>query len=302
MRRFGGLRTLMPITHWTFLFGALALAGVPIWAGFFSKDAILAAVYDQGHAALNHAPMYEWLAYAAFFTALLTALYTFRAFFTTFYGELEVPPEAGHHAHESPSVIAWPLIVLATTTVLVGWLFGTPAKLSEGFAKLLSTTPSLAAEMERAGGEELAPARSEAAEVERPQAEHGESHALVATISVILALGGIALAAFFYLGETREAEVLSKTWIMRPLVALSQNKFYFDELYTVLVVWPGLSIAAICYWLDRWLVDGLVNFVGRVPRAVGTALRGMQSGLVQLYALLMVLGLATLLASVLFRG
>jgi NADH-quinone oxidoreductase subunit L len=303
MRRFGGLRKLMPITHWTFLFGALALAGVPIWAGFFSKDAILDAVYDAGHTDLHAARVYEWLAYAAFFTAFLTALYTFRAFFMTFYGELEVPPEAGHHAHESPMPITGPLVILAATTVLVGWLFGSPADLTKGFARLLAATPSLAAQRAATESVEIAPASNiNGIEAERAPAGHGASHTLVATISVVLALAGIGLAAFFFLGDQREAEALAKTGPARPFYLLSQRKFFFDEIYTALVVWPGLAIAGVCYWLDRWLVDGLVDVVGRVPRAVGAALRGMQSGLVQLYALLMVLGLATLLASVLFRG
>jgi NADH-quinone oxidoreductase subunit L len=302
MRRFGGLRKLMPITHWTFLFGALALAGVPIWAGFFSKDAILAAVYDEGHAQVQNAPVYEWLAYAAFFTAFLTAVYTFRAFFMTFYGELETPPEAGDHAHESPAVMTGPLVILAVATVLVGWIFGTPAGLTEGFAGLLATTPSLAAEMESVPLEESAAAASaEGREVEHATGGHA-SHTLVAAISVALAAAGILLAAFFFLGDRREVEALAGTWIARPFHLLSEHKFFFDELYAVLIVWPCRAIAGLSFWLDRWLVDGLVDLVGRMPRAVGTLLRGMQSGLVQLYALLMVLGLATLLASVLWRG
>jgi NADH-quinone oxidoreductase subunit L len=301
MRRFGGLRKLMPITHWTFLFGALALAGVPIWAGFFSKDAILAAVFDKGHRAEQYTDAYELLAYAAFFTAFLTALYTFRAFFMTFYGEIEVPPEAGHHAHESPIVIAGPLVILAATTILVGWLFGTPASLTTGFAKLLASTPSLAAGLDRRQPEELGTARVAESETENAPAAHGASHAMVATTSVVLALAGIGLSAFFFLGDQREAEALSKAWIAKPFYLLSQRKFFFDELFTATVVWPGLAIAGVCNWLDRWCLDGVVSVVGRIPRAVGAALRGMQSGLVQLYALLMVLGMATLLASVLFR-
>jgi NADH-quinone oxidoreductase subunit L len=300
MRRFGGLRKLLPVTHWTFLFGALALAGVPVWAGFFSKDAIVAAVYDQGHEELYYAPVYEWLAYAAFFTAFLTAMYTFRAFFMTFYGDLQTPPEAGHHAHESPSSMVGPLLILAASTVLVGWVFGASADPATGFARLLASTPSLAAEVDT-NVQDLAAASSlEGSEVPHAPEEHG-AHTLVATISVALAGAGILLAAFFYLGSTREAAALAKSRVLRPFYLLSKHKFFFDELYTAMVVWPGLALARLSDWLDRWLVDGLVNVVGRVPRTVGVVLRGMQSGLVQLYALLMVLGLATLLASVLWR-
>jgi NADH-quinone oxidoreductase subunit L len=97
MRRFGGLRRLMPVTHGTFLFGCLALAGVVPFAGFWSKDAILAAAYEKG----AHDDLFYALYWGGLIVALMTAIYTFRAFFLTFYGPERIPHEAGHHAHES---------------------------------------------------------------------------------------------------------------------------------------------------------------------------------------------------------
>jgi NADH-quinone oxidoreductase subunit L len=108
MRQFGGLRRLMPYTHWTFFIGCLALAGIPPLAGFWSKDAVLAAVHERMH---DHV-VYEWLYYGALLTAFLTAFYTFRAFALTFYGPLRVPAAAADHAHESPPVMTLPLVVL----------------------------------------------------------------------------------------------------------------------------------------------------------------------------------------------
>src|SRR5262249_32707573 len=115
MRRFGGLRKVLPVTHITFLCGALALAGVPLLSGVVSNDSILGAVVGAG----------EWAGYYVLFavalaTAGLTAFYTFRAYFLTFHGPTVIPPEAGEHAHESPPVMTVPLIVLAVGAVLAG--------------------------------------------------------------------------------------------------------------------------------------------------------------------------------------
>ena len=131
-------------------------------------------MYDRGHAGGPYAVWFEWLAYVGFFTALLTAIYTFRAFFRTFFGELRVPTEAGHHAHESPWTMAGPLLILAACAALVGF-FGS------GVEGLLGHTPSLAAEIVQGP-----------AMVEGAGESHG-SHTLVATVSTILALSGIAI-------------------------------------------------------------------------------------------------------------
>ncbi|HZN32452.1 MAG TPA: NADH-quinone oxidoreductase subunit L [Pirellulaceae bacterium] len=368
MRQFSGLRRLMPWTYVTFFFGCVALAGVPPFAGFWSKDAVLAAVHDKVHAIEHeldhrHQPphgeaaaarplhnwseaeltrsrlVYQWLYYGAVATAFLTAFYTFRAFALTFHGPLQIPAQAGHHAHESPPVMVTPLAVLAVCSILVGMYciadrrnFGTNI-----LVDFLSHTPSLAA-----GAISLTKVEP-------------AFHVQVAAVSTIAAIAGIGLALFFYLGERSEARFLSRLfdlqgadrwtdpqWVTQlermpwiaavtrlfrqarlgwmvtllgyalgtlsivlsvPLVVgrflspyrLSRDKFYFDELYAALVVWPLSVLAAVLAWVDRWIVDGLVNLAGRVPVAIGSLMRPMQMGLVQFYALAMVLGMLMLI-------
>lgn len=266
MRRFGGLRKIMPVTHWTFLAGCLALAGFPFLSGFWSKDAILASV----HAAGEHEHWFHYLYYAALGTAFLTAFYTFRAFFMTFYGEERIPHEVGHHAHESPSAMTVPLVILGMLALVVGWIAEHP------FLEFLRLTPSLA----------------NAAIV--PAAGAGEMHWDIAAVSSVVALAGIGIAAFMYLGERNEADALAKATGRVGLFQLSRDKFYLDEIYALLVVWPLRIAAAVIYWLDRYLVDGVVNLVGRIPPAVGALVRPLQNGLVQFYALAMLLGVLTL--------
>jgi len=288
MRRFSGLRRIMPWTHWTFLAGALALCGVFPFAGFYSKDAILAAVHDRGHhdfvllagSSLEFS-LYETLYYAGMFTAFLTAIYTFRAFFMTFYGDTRVPPEAGHHAHESPPSMIGPLVILAGFALLVGM-----AANYYGFVNFLHHTPSLAFSGLPAGSHDEA------------------AHAQVEGLSTILALSGIGIAAFLYLGERRQVEKLS-LWMRAAKLyevsfyKLSFNKFFIDPIYNALIVAPLRLLADAAYWCDQKLVDGLVNFSGRMPRLFGAMLRPLQNGLLQFYALAMMLGLVVLIGTLL---
>lgn len=378
MRRFSGLRRLLPITHATFLVGCLALAGLPPLSGFFSKDAILAAIEERshelsGHAASHgdsgahavenvspdptarlHSPLesisaeqrhrfaqiYETLYYVALFTAFLTAFYTFRAFYMTFYGEERVPHEAGHHAHESPPIMWVPLAVLAFCAIVVGFLFDRtywshPTHL---FAEFIGWTPSLA------GGLALASKHSY------------QFHLSIAGISTLVAAAGWLLSTYLYLGNRREITWLSSVmdfdrvakwfdvesvsqlkdlrWVsaihrfacrygfggitatighfvlLIVLVLatpfqlghyvspykLSLGKFFFDEIYNLTIVFPLRVFAAACYVIDRWVIDGLVNAVGRIPVVIGSLLRSLQIGLVQFYALAMVLGIALFVA------
>src|SRR5207253_1288623 len=148
--RFGGLRHAMKTTHWTFLCGALALAGFPGLSGFWSKDEILGAVFEASHLTDNpYAGVYVLLFLAALVTAGLTAFYTFRAYFLTFWGELRIPHEAGHHAHESPPVMLWPLRILAVGAVALGFVFGPLPEwlhLPSGFAQFLGRSAWLTSE------------------------------------------------------------------------------------------------------------------------------------------------------------
>jgi NADH-quinone oxidoreductase subunit L len=276
MRRFSGLRHIMPWTHKTFWFGCLALAGVVPFAGFWSKDAIIAAVHDKAHAEHGHIGLYTVLYWTSLFTAFLTAFYTFRALFLTFFGPLKTPPEA-HHPHESPPSMTVPLVVLATCAVSVGVLF------EHSFAHLLWRTPSLAygsfAEAAKSGL---------------------HFHFDVAALSTVTAAAGIGLAAYMYLGERTEAQAVAEFAGKKRglfLFHLSQRKFYFDEIYQVLFVWPLRALAWVSYAIDRFVIDGVVNLTGRVPQVAGALLRSLQTGMVQFYALAMVLGMLVLFGS-----
>ncbi|MBL9124978.1 MAG: NADH-quinone oxidoreductase subunit L [Planctomycetaceae bacterium] len=280
MRRIGGLRRLMPITHVTFWCGALALAGVVPFAGFWSKDAIFAALSDRMHGEPAGGPT-EWfypaLYYAGLFTALLTAFYTFRALLLTFYGEERIPPEAGHHAHESPRVMWMPLAVLSLFAIGVGAWF----EYTHGFADFLALTPSLAyAPVAATGG-------------------HHAFHMDVAAISTLIALSGVGAAAYFYLGDRRAIDALTRA--LKPAYWLSSGKFFIDQIYGVIILWPIRALSALSAWFDQRAVDGLVNQVGRAPLGLGSILRSLQNGMVQFYALVMVLGLLVLLVGTLWR-
>jgi NADH-quinone oxidoreductase subunit L len=276
MRRFGGLRRLMPWTHWTFLVGGLALAGVAPFAGFWSKDAIIAATHEQAQHSAEFAALYGWLYCAALVAAGMTAIYTFRAYFLTFFGPLRVPQEAGHHAHESPSFMWVPLAILAVFAFGVGSYF----EWTHGFAHFLGLTPSLAYEPLRATG----PA--------------GEFHMDIALVSTTVALTGVGIAAFLYLGRSAEANVIATIMQRLGLYQLSYHKFFIDEIYYALFVWPLKALALLfSAVVDRRIIDGLVDSTARIPLAVGSGFRALQTGLVQFYALAMVLGLLVLLGT-----
>lgn len=321
MRRFGGLRQLMPITFCTFWIGCLALAGLPPLAGFWSKDAILGAVHDKihdlehaghegsdGHGEHPHADsnlakvrfvsaasstesplsdkqlanVYQVLYYAALVTAFLTAFYTGRALFMTFYGDLEVPHEAAGHAHESPLSMWLPLSVLAMGAVVLGGWFDWSWKSgveTNYFADFLLLTPSLSHEAAQG------------------TAQPGVFHFEIAVLSTLVAVLGLALSAFFYLGHQRNINLLSAFTSRLGFYQLSQNKFFLDEIYSMFIVWPLRGLAVVSYWIDRWMVDGLVNLIGKIPLACGAVLRSLQMGLVSYYALIMVLGILVLAAA-----
>jgi NADH-quinone oxidoreductase subunit L len=277
MRRFGGLRRLLPITHWTFLFGSLALAALVPFAGFWSKDAIMAAVNEKGQSA----ELFRWLYWGALGTAFLTSLYTFRAFFLTFYGPERVPYEAGDHAHESPPSMTVPLVILAVCALVVGAYFeGTGS-----FARFIAQTPSLA---EKVDSEHAAVGEG-----------HGSgSHAAIGAVGTVVSLAGIGLAAFLYLGDAAQVVFLRR--VLSPLYWLSHGKLFIDQIYVALFVWPLRMLAKLSYWFDRVVVDGLVNLVGYVPLALGAALRSLQTGMLQFYALAMLWGLVVLIITLLW--
>jgi NADH-quinone oxidoreductase subunit L len=277
VRQLGGLRRRLPLTHWTFLIGCLALAGVAPLAGFWSKDAILAAVAEK---AGQPAPpgLYAALYWVGLLTAFVTAAYAFRAFFLTFYGPERIPAAAGDHAHESPLAMTGPMLLLALGALSVGAYFQATGDFLDR-AGFLAQTPSLVC---------LEPAAADAE-------PHATLHRSVAVLSTLAAVAGIALAWLLYVDPRAWARRLVHAVGRTGLAALCRGKFFFDPIYLALVVRPMERLARAAAWIDRWLIDGAVNAVGALPGLVGSALRPLESGMLQFYALVMVLGLLALL-------
>jgi NADH-quinone oxidoreductase subunit L len=274
MRRIGGLRKLMPHTHWTFLCGALALSAFPLFSGFWSKDEILGAALAASGEGHPHRTLYLVVFVSGVVTAGLTSFYTFRGYFLTFWGEEKIPHEAGHHAHESPKVMTIPLMVLAVGAVFLGFINAEP--LTHWFGHFLGHVPYLTAHHEP----------------EYPKA-------LVLSVSVAIGLIGIGLAYFMY--RVKPAVPVQLAARFPVLYQLSLNKFHFDELYYFFIVRPLLVVAEICRVGDLYLLDKLVDVVGSAPQGMGRLFRPIQNGLVQFYALAMALGVTGFLLALMWR-
>ncbi len=274
IRQLGGLRRRMPVTHWTFLFGALALVGLFPFAGFWSKDAILLALAEKSGTGLVD-PVYEFFFWTTLLGILLMDFYIFRPFFITFYGKEKIPREAGSHAHESPKSMTVPLMILALGCLFVGaWL-----EWSNGLSSLLACTPSLAFLGDVAHGPAL----------ER-------MHASIALRSTILVLIGVLAAAFLYIGPRQKlVDGITRAMDRIGLYRISYGKFFFDPLYFAIVVWPLQVFSRFCAWFDHNVIDFLVDLLGFIPKLIGSLLRPLQGGLVQYYALVMILGVLVLM-------
>jgi NADH-quinone oxidoreductase subunit L len=268
MRRIGGLRRLLPTTHWTFLCGALALSGFPLLSGFWSKDEIMAAT--QGARQGPYPGLYTLLLVSALVTAGLTAFYTFRAYFLTFWGEEKIPPEAGGHAHESPPVMIVPLMILALGAVGIGFVI---EPMTHAFSGLLGQTRLLG------------------------PIEHEAMNWSLMGVSALISLTGIGIAWWMYVAKPQMAGLIQERF--PALQALSENRFYIDEIYGWIIVTPMSAFARICRVFDLYVVDSLVDLVGYLPGQFGKVFRPMQNGLVQFYALAMIMGLTVFLIAML---
>jgi NADH-quinone oxidoreductase subunit L len=291
LRNMGGLKKHLPITYWTFLIGALAIAGFPGLAGFFSKDEILWRTYTA------HDPGFHFLLWViGMLTAFLTATYMFRLVFLAFHGERRseapstqhaAPGGHGAHLHDAPPSMAFALIVLAIGSVVAGYV-GVPHAL--GGSNMIETFlhPSF-----------VAPGAEHAAEA----AVHGETSTelMLMALSVGLALAGIGLASYFWLRNRRAADNLSRQF--GGVYRLLLNKYYVDELYNAAIVQPIklLSTGGLWKGVDAGVIDGAVNGVGGVVRVGSGVLRRMQTGSVRAYAASLFLGAVVILGYYLYR-
>jgi NADH-quinone oxidoreductase subunit L len=256
--KMGGLRKKMPVTFWTFLVGTLALCGVPPFSGFYSKDAILAQAL--------HAHNYPLFAIAVF-VAVLTTFYMFRLLFVAFLGE----PKSRdvERAHESPGLMVWPLRILAVASV-VGGLIGITNVLDLQFGGHPTHAENLFAEF-------LEPF------------QHAPAAALIGLAAFVI--GMLAAKAFY--GEAKNDPLPAKLGALSRAMA---NRFYFDEIYEATAIRIHDTIAAISDWIDRWIVEGFcIGLVRGGTDLTGRALRLAQTGNLQTYAFLFVLGVAVVL-------
>ncbi|MCS7315521.1 MAG: NADH-quinone oxidoreductase subunit L [Bryobacterales bacterium] len=306
MRRMGGLKEKIPVTYWTMVVGALAISGIPGFAGFFSKDEILWQIYSSPHGS-------KAIYVVATLTAGMTAFYMWRLIFMTFHGKPRMDADTLARVHESPRVMTVPLVALAAGSTLAGWI---------GVPKVWSFLP----ESFRAFEHWLAPALS-------TQASHGTEHAhgaatewLLMGLSLAIALAGIAIARHLYV--VRPERVAALRQAAGPLYTALANKWYVDELYDAVFVnglgkgvgsamarfdsrivdggvngagWMTRLASTLSIWWDTWIVDGAVRLMSFVVKAASFPVRVLHTGSVQAYALVIVLGAAALFTWYLVR-
>jgi NADH-quinone oxidoreductase subunit L len=277
MRRMGGLKKYMPWTYWTLLVGAIASAGIPPFAGFFSKDAIIEAIR------LSSTPGAAFAYACVLACVFVTAAYTFRMVFMAFHGEPRFDP--GHPPHESPAVVTIPLALLAVPSVAAGWWIGSVVFGNYFGASIL--------------------VRPEHGNVARMAADyHGlwgfMLHGL-ATPPFWLAVAGIATAWYLYRVRTDLPKRIAQGF--GPLYALVERKYGFDELYSIVFA-AGARAIGTGFWKggDQRAIDGvMVNGSARLVGWFSGVVRLVQSGLVYWYAFMMIFGVCAMYVLVKYR-
>jgi len=267
MRKMGGLKGKLPITFITMLIGTLAISGIPPFAGFFSKDEILAHTYTYSTS--------MWV--IGVLTAMLTSFYMFRLLYLTFYGKFRGTHEQEHHLHESPPSMTIPLIILAILST-VGGFIGVPESLG-GHHWL---------------AEFLAPVFKASAALQSVAPSAQQTEWALMGISV---LGALLALAYAYIKYIKNAQVPVGDEEERPaLVDLSYHKFYIDELYDAVIRKPLDALSVFFYKVvDRLGIDGIVNGLGKTTIETSKGLRLLQTGNVGFYIFMMVVGIISIL-------
>ncbi|MCW3093860.1 MAG: NADH-quinone oxidoreductase subunit [Ferruginibacter sp.] len=269
MRNMGGLKKYMNITHITFLLGCLAIAGMPPFSGFFSKDEILANAFEKN-------PVY-WI--IGVLGAMMTAFYMFRLYAMTFLGKFRGTDDQQHHLHESPAAITFPLIILAILAVIGGWI-GIPEVFMHGGHRLEAFLEPIFAQSNLIAS--------------KAETSHSKEYMLMG-ISVLASLIALVYAwnKFSQYKKTAEEET--------GLGKVLANKWYVDELYDSIIVKPIQSMATFFNnVIEKNIIDGFVNGVGKAVNYGGRQIRLLQSGQVGTYVLLMVFGILILFIIQLF--
>lgn len=271
LRRMGGLKKVLPITFLTFLIGTLAISGIPPFAGFFSKDELLAHVF------VHSKVMWAF----GLLTSFMTAFYMFRLLYLAFFGEFRGTEEQRKHLHESPAVMTIPLIILAILSTIGGFM-GLPAVFSQNH--MLGNFLSPIYELAR---------RAVPSAFEAPHLSH-ETEYLLMGVSVAVAVVAIILAYVIY-GKKKSVPA-EEGAALSPLHKLVYNKYYVDELYNAIIVKPVMAMSTGLHrFVEKGLIDPIVNGFGKATLGGGRTLRFVQSGATGSYILMMVLGIALIL-------
>ena len=282
MRMMGGLKKHMPITFWTMFLATLAIAGIPGFSGFFSKDEILWQAFSSPYGGY-------WLWLIGAIAAGITTFYMFRLIFMTFFGNLRADKEIAHHVHESPKVMTIPLILLAVLAVIGGYV-GIPALLggSNHFEHFLH------------------PVFEQSSNIREAFFSHSASetnHEMEKTLMGIVLLISFVSIGFAYLLYVKKTDIPDSIANRLGLIYKAVfNKYYVDELYDFLIVRPIHKLSDLVLWkvVDVKIVDGAVNGTGFLVRTTSKYLRNIQTGFVQNYALVFVLGVVVILFFIIF--
>jgi NADH-quinone oxidoreductase subunit L len=299
MRNMGGLRTKLPVTWVLMWIATLAIAGMPLFAGFFSKDEILGTVFERARGStLSDA---TWvgipggvLLYVVYgmclVAALLTAVYMTRLMLYTFHGPNRTGEREAAHLHEAPAVMTAPLVVLGVLSAIGGFL-NAPAWLSLGspdvFARWLDPVTGPATRQVIG---------SAAAEADpRLSAMLAGIAAVVAVLGIVIAVVRLKPAALRPAREPQPAE--------QGVERVLAHKYYVDEAYDRVIVEPTMALSRAVLWrgLDG-LIDGVVNLAGRMWRWIGDAGSALQTGEVSTYAWALIVGVVVVLSAVAFRS
>ncbi len=282
MNKMGGLWRKIPITHWTMLIGAIAIAGIPPLAGFFSKDEILGESFKNG---------FVWVWAIGIVVAVMTGFYMFRLMGKTFYGESHVDPDVEPKIHESPRSMTVPLILLAIPSIFLGLAIGLPF----GDSRLAQWLEPVFAGAEHTLEETMGIHHQEFQIA-------GIDGALIIVSAAAAALGvvaGIWLFGLFRRGEKRE-RVERWTKSLQPLYNASYAKWWFDDLNDLIFVRFGGAVAQALWWFDVRVIDGTVNGIASLTQSTGRGIRHIQTGHVQNYALGIAAGLLVIAVTYLF--
>jgi len=280
MRLMGGLRAKMPWTYATTVVGSLALSGIPIFSGFFSKDEILAEAFNRGYLVFYAVGVV---------VAAMTAFYTFRMVFATFWGEWRGPRSVWEHAHETAPTLVAPLVVLAGATAVLGLALGIPPEgglvhvwLEEVFA----------------GAEEAGVLPGSLAAEEHAEFALFGTGGLLLLVGAAAGVAGIALAYRWYVQRPESAGRFVERFPLGlgpGMYRASLNKYYVDDFYQLVWARGGVLLSNALWWFDAKVVDGAVNGAGWLASTVGGGLRKAQTGRVENYGLGIAAGLAVVL-------